>query len=525
MNNFRRPANYVSRGYLTRRMAVDFSIPLITNIKCAKLFIEALIRVDDMPIRPYDFKSNYETVNLPGLIDIHTVLASPDQKHLEQVTKAAIAGGFTSLAVDGSATTYESLQALRALIKGNAYTDVTAIASVEFDAQGASSHASLHKGSKDIFALLFSPNLTVSQAAKVINAWPHKVPLMTTARGTDLAAMLLLANLNDRPVHVSQVTKKEDMKLIQAAKAKGMPVSCDVSVYSLFFTAASVAKDSPMPSDLFELNEEDQDHLWKSLPSIDLFSVGGIALPNGTNDQLTALTSQRLREALPLLLTAVAGGKLTIGDIKERLYDAPLRLFNLPVSATSHSTIEVEIDREFTASQRWPADVLPSLNVKALKGVVNKVSLHGKVVYQDDRLIEETLLGQEIALFRPAAAATAEDLAAAIASSTEVPIQTIASTVVPSGSSAPESPGRPATMIQKQNGALTGFPQPSPALASLSLSSAAAAVTSTAPTATTVGGSLGARHTSIDWSLTSPVLPAQSGYAFSDEKSKIIAQR
>jgi len=37
MNNFRRPASYVSRGYLTRRMAVDFSIPLITNIKCAKV--------------------------------------------------------------------------------------------------------------------------------------------------------------------------------------------------------------------------------------------------------------------------------------------------------------------------------------------------------------------------------------------------------------------------------------------------------------------------------------------------------
>lgn len=37
-------------------MAVDFSIPLITNIKCAKLFIEALSRMDDLPIRPHDFK-------------------------------------------------------------------------------------------------------------------------------------------------------------------------------------------------------------------------------------------------------------------------------------------------------------------------------------------------------------------------------------------------------------------------------------------------------------------------------------
>lgn len=41
-NKFRRPATFMSRGYLVRRVAVDFSVPLITNIKCAKLFVEAL---------------------------------------------------------------------------------------------------------------------------------------------------------------------------------------------------------------------------------------------------------------------------------------------------------------------------------------------------------------------------------------------------------------------------------------------------------------------------------------------------
>ena len=39
MNHYRRPASYVSRGYVTRRMAVDFSGPLITNVKCAKVCV------------------------------------------------------------------------------------------------------------------------------------------------------------------------------------------------------------------------------------------------------------------------------------------------------------------------------------------------------------------------------------------------------------------------------------------------------------------------------------------------------
>lgn len=35
-----RTATLVTHGYKTRRMAIDFSVPLITNIKCAKLFVE-----------------------------------------------------------------------------------------------------------------------------------------------------------------------------------------------------------------------------------------------------------------------------------------------------------------------------------------------------------------------------------------------------------------------------------------------------------------------------------------------------
>ncbi|KAJ8586725.1 methylglyoxal synthase-like protein [Rhizopogon salebrosus TDB-379] len=43
-NTYRRPASYASKGYRTRRMAVDFAIPLITNVKIAKLLAEALVR-------------------------------------------------------------------------------------------------------------------------------------------------------------------------------------------------------------------------------------------------------------------------------------------------------------------------------------------------------------------------------------------------------------------------------------------------------------------------------------------------
>jgi carbamoyl-phosphate synthase/aspartate carbamoyltransferase len=55
-NRFRRPANYVSRGYLTRRMAVDYQTPLVTNVKNAKILIEAMTRQYDLEVSKVDFQ-------------------------------------------------------------------------------------------------------------------------------------------------------------------------------------------------------------------------------------------------------------------------------------------------------------------------------------------------------------------------------------------------------------------------------------------------------------------------------------
>ena len=36
----RAASSFITQGYRTRRMAVDYSVPLITDIKCSKLVIE-----------------------------------------------------------------------------------------------------------------------------------------------------------------------------------------------------------------------------------------------------------------------------------------------------------------------------------------------------------------------------------------------------------------------------------------------------------------------------------------------------
>ncbi|CAK3926023.1 probable multifunctional pyrimidine synthesis CAD (includes carbamoyl-phophate synthetase, aspartate [Lecanosticta acicola] len=65
-NKYRRPANYMSKGYRTRRMAVDFQTPLVTNVKIAKILIEGIARNYDFSISKVDYQTFAEVPTAPA---------------------------------------------------------------------------------------------------------------------------------------------------------------------------------------------------------------------------------------------------------------------------------------------------------------------------------------------------------------------------------------------------------------------------------------------------------------------------
>lgn len=65
-NHYRRPANYMSKGYKTRRMAVDYQTPLVTNVKNAKMLIEAIARHFNFDISARDYQTSQPTAVVDG---------------------------------------------------------------------------------------------------------------------------------------------------------------------------------------------------------------------------------------------------------------------------------------------------------------------------------------------------------------------------------------------------------------------------------------------------------------------------
>jgi len=387
-NNYRRPASYASKGYRTRRMAVDFAVPLITNVKVAKLFVEALVRKMPLNVSAIDAKTSHLTHIFPGLVNIAAFvpnLAVPGSDDIVEASKAALSAGFTtSLIIPLGKGNEISDRATLDQARANISTS-TAYGNYAFGVTASSTSAKvmdedLQADVKSLFIPFVPGHVTmrVSVVAGHFASWPVDKPMVTNAKGADLASVLLAASLNSRSVHISDVQNKEDLLLIKLSKAKGLKVTCDVSVYALFFTQDQFGTGvKSLPT------ADDQAFIWKNLDLVDAFTVNGPPFYVSAEQGEKGSPWSGVEESLPLLLTAVADGRLTLKDIQERLHDNPIRIFALPEQA--HTQVEVVVNRSFVFPKR--GDYWSPLAGKPIKGAVHRVILHGQTAFLDGAFV------------------------------------------------------------------------------------------------------------------------------------------
>ena len=384
-NHYRRPASYASKGYRTRRMAVDFAVPLITNVKVAKLLFEALVRRLPLEVSPVDFKTSHQTYTFPGLINIATFipgLTSSTTDDFVEATKASVSGGFATAIIlpIGENNRLED-QTLLDQARANLVKTPHSNYALTIAASAANTNTLDEELEANVKALFIpflhnSLDLAFSDIAAHFGSWPSDKPIVTNAKGTDLAPALLLAGLHNRTLHVTDVQSKDDLLLISLSKAKQLKVTCDVSIYSLFFSREQFPGATCLPP------EADQKALWQGLETIDAFSVGNV--PHRLARQLNEAASpwSGVEEALPLLLTAVSEGRLTLQDIQTRLHDNPIRIFGLPDQANSGVEVVMGRRAHIAAAIRQRKCWSP-LDGKLLDGAVHRVLVHGQTAFLD----------------------------------------------------------------------------------------------------------------------------------------------
>ncbi|THD24479.1 Carbamoyl-phosphate synthase large chain [Fasciola hepatica] len=470
---YRRQSAFVTRGYMTRRLAVETNVPLITDVKLVKLLAEALYRhyggripseleLDGslLPIRKTSTEVDHSKLSrllpircitssrilfLPGLVDIHVHTRDPGHEYKEDwstATVSALAGGvvtvFAMPNTDPAVVDETSLHLAAERAATRAYCDYGLY--VGATADNPTSVVQLSRHAIGLKMYLNETFTTLSLAGRMdvwrkhFESWPANRPICCHAEGETIAAVLLLAELTNRAVHICHVSRKSEIELIRDAKARGLKVTCEVCPHHLFLTLDDMPKEGGWAEVRPRLGtREDIEALWANLNTIDCFAT----------DHAPHLASEKARDKnappgfpgletmLPLLLTAMCEGRLTLVDLIERLHVNPLRIFGLAAYGDANDAldrctygdtwVEVDLSSEWylpgaytyqTPVAKMPTSgSTPTLYTRAgwspfagrrVRGRVRRVMLRGSLVFVDNRVLVKPGYGMNV-MNRPVA--------------------------------------------------------------------------------------------------------------------------
>jgi carbamoyl-phosphate synthase/aspartate carbamoyltransferase/dihydroorotase len=217
-----------------------------------------------------------------------------------------------------------------------------------------------------------------------------------------MAAGILFAAIYDRPVHIAHISLKEEVLLIKAAKEKGIKVTCEVCPHHLFLSKEDIPAISHGHPGRGEVRprlatKADVEALWANMDVIDCFATDHAPHTLEEKDSDSPPPGfPGLETLLPLLLTGVNDGRLTMEDIVQKSIINPRKIFNLPeqpetwIEVDEDSAYEIKAENQFTRCGWTPFEGWQ------VKGRVKRVVLRGKVAFEDGKILVEPGYGKNV---------------------------------------------------------------------------------------------------------------------------------
>lgn len=377
---------------------------------------------------------------VPGLVDPHVHLREPGLEYKETVasgTRAAAHGGFTAIAaMPNTKPVCDEGSAVRFLLERAAAQGVVRVHAVgactvglegealaeigDMVAEGAVAITDDGRGIQDAGMMRKVMDYTKAFGISVMSHCQDEalsgkgvvnegvvstrlgLPGMpAAAEEVQVARDIRLAALTGCKLHLQHLSTAGSVELIRAAKAAGVPVTCEVTPHHLFLTEDDLTAEYDTA---FKMNPplrsaDDRDALVSALLDGTVDCVATDHAPHAPHEkalefELAPFGTTGLETALPLVLTHLVGeAGMSWETLVERMSHAPRRILGVePVTMASGSFADITVidpqgrvevgEGYFQSASRNSAFIGAEL-----RGCATQVLVGGRVVLEDGQVV------------------------------------------------------------------------------------------------------------------------------------------
>ena len=384
--------NKKTPGYYIRRLSIDYSVDILINIKCVKLYVESIVSHYNQSrlIGDSDVKTTARYIKIPMLIDMHVHVREPGDEHKETwdtCSRAALNGGVGLICAmpntKPSCTDIDTYNLTNTIASSKSVCDY-----MLFIGADGENYRDLENMNPKVCAIKFYLNETYStlkiRNISVLRQYfihcPDNMLMCFHSEVEMVGVVLYLASIYKKRVHICHVSRRDEIEMIRDAKEAGIEVTCEVTPHHLF-----MGDDTLLPDTLKTVKpplntQEDRDFLWANMDIIDCFATDHAPHLKTEKQTCGCPGFTGLETLLPLLLNAVNHGRLTIEDIVNKCYHNPKRILRLNPNYGEDSYIEINLDKSYTIND---SDLLTKAGWTPFNGVKVKGSLE-RFVFQGD---------------------------------------------------------------------------------------------------------------------------------------------
>jgi dihydroorotase-like cyclic amidohydrolase len=227
--------------------------------------------------------------------------------------------------------------------------------------------------------------------------WPHGKIIANHAEDDTCADIIALVRKYRKPTHILHVSTAYEINLVRQAKEEGLPITCGVCPHHLWLTeddVTTLGSHAWMKPTL--KTRQDVNALWQALADGVIDIIESDHAPHTLAEKQSDTPPYGvtgLETTLPLLLTAMHEGRLTLEQVIALVAENPRKIYGLTCSDDTYALVDLDAEYTITgANLQTHVKWTPFEGFNA-HGKVIGTWIRGTQVYDGERVLVEKGFG------------------------------------------------------------------------------------------------------------------------------------